>query len=127
MLWTETDAVALAKTMYRESNGSPTMESAAVAWCVLNRVDNWGGTIIGVLSAPNQFAYSSSAPVTDYFYNLAVDVLTRWSYEHNGQADVSRVLPSTYMWFSGDGSHNHFRNAYAGGSYWDWSLPNPYN
>ncbi len=44
----------------------------------------------------------------------------------DGEADVGRVLPSDYLWFTGDGKRNHFRNAYRGGQIWDWSLPTPY-
>lgn len=44
----------------------------------------------------------------------------------DGETDTGRVLPSDYLWFSGDGKHNYFRNAYKGGETWDWSLPSPY-
>ena len=44
----------------------------------------------------------------------------------NRQVEVGRVLPADYLWFSGDGKRNHFRNAYRGGDRWDWSLPSPY-
>ena len=43
-----------------------------------------------------------------------------------GETNTGRVLPSDYLWFSGDGKHNYFRNAYKGGETWDWSLPSPY-
>lgn len=42
------------------------------------------------------------------------------------EADVGRVLPPDYLYFSGDGKRNHFRNEYDGGQTWDWSLPSPY-
>jgi len=41
--------------------------------------------------------------------------LTRWYAEREGQVEVGRVLPADYLWFSGDGERNHFRNAYRGG------------
>ena len=44
----------------------------------------------------------------------------------HGQVEVGRVLPADYLWFSGDSKRNHFRNAYKGGTVWDWSLPSPY-
>lgn len=49
-----------------------------------------------------------------------------WYAEREGQVEVGRVLPADYLWFSGDGKRNHFRNAYRGGDRWDWSLPSPY-
>ena len=39
---------------------------------------------------------------------------------------IKRVLPPEYMWFHGDGRHNHFRDSYRGGNRWDWSLDSPY-
>lgn len=53
-------------------------------------------------------------------------MLSRWYAEREGQVEVGRVLPADYLWFSGDGERNHFRNAYRGGDRWDWSLPSPY-
>lgn len=65
-------------------------------------------------------------PVDDEIEALCEDVLSRWYAEKDGEADVGRVLPSDYLWFTGDGKRNHFRNAYRGGQIWDWSLPTPY-
>lgn len=56
----------------------------------------------------------------------SADVLSRWERERNGETDVGRVLPSGYMWYRGDGVHNHFRDAYKGGTAWDWTLESPY-
>ena len=65
-------------------------------------------------------------PIDDEIKALCEDVLTRWYAEKAGETDVGRVLPSDYMWFTGDGEHNYFRNAYEGGKTWDWSLQSPY-
>lgn len=62
----------------------------------------------------------------DDLITLCIDVLTRWYAEREGQVEVGRVLPVGYLWFSGDSKRNHFRNAYKGGTVWDWSLPSPY-
>lgn len=41
--------------------------------------------------------------------------------------DVGRVLPADYLFFEGDGRHNHFRKDYIKtGEIWGWSLPSPY-
>ena len=126
--WTEADAIALAQTAWGEGRGCSTTEIAAIMWSVLNRVDAWGGTPASQCAAPGQFhGYSPNFPVDERLYNLAVDVLCRWSTEHRGNCDdVGRVLPAEYKWFSGDGQHNYFRAAYSSSSYWDWSLPSPY-
>lgn len=128
MYYEESDIVMLAKLMYQECGGIPSdTEKACVVWTVLNRVDESGETISEVVTAANQFAYYADRPVEDELYQLAEDVLIRWNNEKNGEENVGRVLPHDYLWFSGDGKHNHFRNAYKGQfSIWDYSLETPY-
>lgn len=128
--YSETDAEMLAKVIWAEARGIPSdAEKAAVAWCALNRLDagTWGETLSDVLTAPHQFAYRESSPVTGELKELAFDVLERWWAEKNGETDVGRTLPADYYFFDGDGANNHFRQQYAqSGSTWDWSLPDPY-
>lgn len=132
--YTDDDVLMLAKVMYTEARGiSSETELSCVAWTILNRLDNggYGDSISDVVLAPNQFAYNPYAPtVNDYGVNLAVlaqDVLERWSREKNGESDVGRTLPSSYMWYAGDGKHNYFRDAFKGGTRWNYSLPSPYD
>lgn len=107
-IWDEADAVALAQMAYGEIGGGTAEEKAQTMWCVLNRVDEWGGTPYSQVTAPSQFyGYSSSHPVTDELYSIAVDVLTRWQAEKSG-AEVERELESGYLFFCGDGLHNYF-------------------
>lgn len=126
----EADVEYIAKTVYGEANiVRSTMKQAAVAWCILNRVDATGysDTIEGVVTAPYQFSgYDPDHPVTEELRNLAVDVLQRWHSEQDGEAEVGRVLPSDYTFFWGDGYENYFTNEWKGTDYWDWSMPNPY-
>lgn len=126
--WTDEEVIVLAKMVWGEARGVPSdTEKAACVWCALNRVDQGYGSIVTVVTAPYQFVgYREENMVDDELITLCIDVLTRWYAEKDGQADVGRVLPKDYLWFSGDGSRNHFRNAYRGGNRWDWSLPSPY-
>lgn len=126
--WTDEEVIVLAKMVWGEARGVPSdTEKAACVWCALNRVDQGYGSIVTVVAAPYQFVgYREENPVDDEMITLCIDVLTRWYAEKDGQTDVGRVLPKEYLWFSGDGSRNHFRNAYRGGNRWDWSLPSPY-
>lgn len=130
--YTQSDAVMMARVMYLEARGIQSKtEIACIGWTILNRVDaKFKPSIAAVITAPNQFAYASNAKtVSDHEYNLvdlATDVLTRWSREKSGQANVGRVLPLGYCWYSGNGSHNYFRNKYKGGTRWGYSLPSPY-
>ena len=128
--YSEGDVELIAKTVWREARGIPSMaEKAAVVWCILNRVDDdrWGDSIAEVVTAPHQFAYDAGAPVTDELLRLAEDVLERWKREKEGESEVGRVLPPEYVFFDGDGSHNHFRREYEHtGEYWEFETEGPY-
>lgn len=131
MYYTEDEVVMVAKVLQRECGGLPSItEQACVAWTICNRVDSDkfnGDTVTEIVTARYQFAYYYDTPVTDELYDLALDVLTRWNAERNGEVSVGRVLPKDYTYFTGDGVHNYFRNAYKGSySIWDYSLPSPY-
>ena len=114
MYYTHDDVIAVAKMLYGESRGCTIDNQKKAVWCVLNRVDADGfpDTIIGVLSQPNQFhGYSTAFPVWDELTAVAEDVLTRWSLEKQGVA-VNRELPKSYLYFTGTGRENVFREAY---------------
>ena len=129
--WPKEEVEAIAKTVYGESaiTGSD-KEMAAVAWCILNRVDSpaYPDSIMEVITANRQFhGYNEEHPVDQYIVELVVDVLNRWDAEKSGEQDVGRVLPAEYLFFWGDGWHNHFTTEYLSGDEWDWSLPTPYD
>lgn len=129
--WWGEEAAYIAKTMYGEAMVCSTTERAAVAWCILNRVDSadpfYPDDIIGVVTQSRQFhGYNAEHPVLPELYDLALDVIERWVEEKTGAEDVGRVLPAEYIFFGGDGKHNHFRTEWDGGTVWDWSLPSPY-
>ena len=124
------DVEYIAKTLWGEARGIESdMEKAAVAWCILNRVDNerWGDTVEEVVTQPNQFhGYHPSHPVTDELREIAEDVLVRWAMEkENGEID-GRVLPPDYYFFASRDDRNYFRKEYEDRAYWDWSMNNPY-
>ena len=119
----------LGRTIWGEAEGvTDKAEQAAVAWCVLNRVDATGKSIEEVVTAPRQFVgfYRVNGEVPEQFLQLAEDVLLRWRMEKRGAEDVGRVLPAEYIYFHGDGARNHFRKDYQSTAYWDWSLKSPY-
>ena len=114
MYFTEADVVAVAKMLWGEARGCALDNQQKAVWCVLNRVDDsrFPDTIQGVLSQPSQFhGYSPDFPVWDELKDVALDVLTRWSLEKQG-VTVERELPTTYLWFTGDGTTNWFREVY---------------
>ena len=123
------DVEAIARTLYGECRGIPSdMEKAAVAWCVLNRLDaGFEDTIIEVVSAPKQFVgYDPDHPLLPNLVTLAEDVMIKWHREKEGEENVGRVLPPEYLWFNGDGSHNWFVSEYRGTDYWEWEYEDVY-
>ncbi len=132
--WTETDEVyarMIAQVLWGECRGCSATEQAAVAWCVLNRVDSqeryFPDDVAAVIAQPSQFlGYSADNPVTDELYRIARDVLSRWYAERAGESDVGRVLPRGYCFFWGDGKHNYFTEVWRGADVYDWSLGTPY-
>lgn len=133
------EIVMLAQTLYEEGqvvywNGTKWSVSyqarqAGVGWCALNRLDDggFGSTLAEILSEPYQFAWKEDAPVTEEMLWLAEDIIDRWWSEKQGEQNVGRTLPPDYLFFSGDGRENYFRQTYEGkDDIWDWSLPDPY-
>ena len=114
MYFTEDDVAEVAKMLWGEARGCTRDNQIKCAWIVCNRVDDerFPDTIQGVLSQPSQFhGYDPTFPVTEDLYNVAFDVLTRWSYEKQG-LPVRRELPSSFLWFTGNGQENIFREVY---------------
>ena len=114
MYFAEEDVAAVAKMLWGEARGCTRDNQIKCAWIVCNRVDDarFPDTIQGVLSQPNQFhGYDPAYPVTDELYSVAFDVLTRWSYEKQG-VPVRRELAKSFLWFTGNGVVNIFREAY---------------
>lgn len=129
-VWAEA-AACIAKTVYGEAMVCGTTERAAVVWCILNRADDAQDTtpegVIRVVTKPHQFhGYTEGNPLLPELEELALDVIGRWLDEKDGKAEVGRVLPREYLFFSGDGKRNHFRTEWRGGRTWDWSLKSPY-
>lgn len=119
----------IGRTIWGEAGGVQSKaERAAVAWCILNRVDAYGQSIEEVVTAPWQFhGYRTEGECPAEHLELAVDVLTRWYAEKCGATEVGRTLPADYLYFVGDGWRNHFSVEYESDDFWDWSLANPYN
>lgn len=127
----ELDITLIAQTLYGECRGVESdTQKAAVAWCILNRVDFENSSVLEVVTAPYQFiGYDPSHPVLPELRYIAEDVLLRWYEEKDGNDSVGRVLPPEFMWFAGDGAVNRFRNSFIWTHdtvYWDWSLTSPY-
>ena len=130
--YTYEDAVMIAKVVYSEARGVRSQtQQACVVWVILNRVDAHNESIYNIITARGQFAWNKNAPTVDDrgrdLVELALDVLGRWEAEKNGEENVGRVLPSTYMYFHGKGGENHFREQFLVYKYWDYSLPTPYD
>ena len=114
--YTDADAQMIARVIWGEARGIKSQtERACIVWTILNRVDHYGWPIKKTVTMRGQFYYSTRFPVTQENLWLARDVLKRWSNEKAGAKNVGRVLPRGYMWYTGNGRHNVFRNRYRGG------------
>ena len=114
MYFTEDDVAEVAKMLWGEARGCTRDNQIKCAWVVCNRVDDerFPDTIRGVLEQPSQFhGYDPSYPVTSELYDVAFDVLTRWSYEKQG-VPVRRELASSFLYFTGNGVENIFREVW---------------
>ena len=127
------DKEVIARMVWGEARGCSTTEQAAVVWCALNRFDSGDPyyancmTIYDIVTQPAQFAgYDPENPLDPDILALVEDVLVRWMAEKVCVGDVGRVLPAEYLYFTGDGRVNTFRDQYQGGNTWDWSLDSPY-
>ena len=127
--YTYEDANLIAKTVWGEARGCNATQQAAVVWCILNRVDSMAfpNSIQAVVTQKYQFAgYRSENPVELDILALVYDVLARWSLETEYAGSVGRVLPQSYLFFTGNGVENMFTETLFGKTVWDWSLPSPY-
>ena len=132
--YSEEDVVNMAKMCYGESMNLPilntaygdrsaTYQSAEAMYAVLNRVDAGYGSISTCIKAKRQFVgYKSDNPVTDELYDLAKLVIEDWS---TGE-EKYRVLPSEFLYFHGDGRHNHFTTKSGGGVEYNHQIPDPF-
>lgn len=128
-LYSENDIITLCKLVYGEGRGLNKTEMSAIAWCVLNRVDSktFPNTIYEVCTQKSQFSgYKSHHPVWDNIRELVEDVLKRWEREKIGEKNVGRTLPKTYLYFYGDGRHNHYMEKWKSKEYYQWTLKSPY-
>ena len=109
----DTDAVLIAQVIYAEAPYCSEAEQEAIVWVILNRVDTegygMGHSIEYVVTFPNQFAYDTDTEYTDELYQVALRVLTDWQ---NGAEGIGKE----WLWFTGDGTRNVFRDAYEGGN-----------
>lgn len=125
----QNDITLIAQVLYGEARDSSTTEVSAVAWTILNRCDYFGQTIEQVILSPYQFCttYVGSS-VPQRYYDIANDVLSRYYREKTDpQATPSgRTLPSTYLYFIGDGTHNYFTQTLNSTDYYTWHLGTPY-
>lgn len=111
------EAELIAKTIWGEARGCSRAGQEAIAWCILNRVGTdgygMGHSIEYVITFPDQFhGYDPENPVDPVdpeIYTLACRVIQDWQ---NGGEGIGKQ----WLWFTGDGSKNTFRDAYKGGN-----------
>ena len=108
--WTEEELYSLALTLAGECYDHKTQDKRQVCEVVLNRVSDgrFGGSIMEVLTAKNQFAgyWTQSRPVSENDYEVAEQALRDWY-------DGGCKALSEYLFFcAGDNLENEFRKEY---------------
>ena len=107
------EVTLVCQTVYGEARGCSREEQMLVAWCICNRADNSGTSIEQVVKAPSQFhGYSPEHPVTDEIRSAVLEVLNAWSSGQEALVYAPYATTSDYLYFSGDGAHNWFREEY---------------
>ena len=133
--YTDQDVEALCKMVWGEALITHSdMEMSATVWCAINRLESGDPYFAGchslydIVTQPGQFyGYDESNPVDPHIEWLVNDVLSLWEKEADGGRVAGRTLPAEYLYFIGDGRHNHFTTEFMGGVEWDWSYTNPYD
>ena len=113
--YTEEEVRMVAQTLYGEARGCSREEQRLVVWCICNRVDNgyWGDTVTDVVTYPHQFAgYGATYPVWPELEAVAKEVLDEWNADHEAGVLEPYATTRGYLYFTGDGTHNWFRDTW---------------
>ena len=131
----ESTYIAGAIMVHGEAGGVASMtERSGCLWIACNRVMSddpyFPDDLESVIAQAGAFdGYNPNGTYTEEDYRLAVDVFERFYREMNGEtaSEVGRSIPSTYLYFHGDGVHNYFTQTLGGSSYvWGSMLVSPY-
>lgn len=107
------EVTLVCQTVYGEARGCSKEEQMLVVWCICNRADSTGASIEQIVTAPRQFhGYDSENPVTDEIRRVVLEVLDAWSRGQEALVYEPYATTSEYLYFSGDGVHNWFREEY---------------
>lgn len=110
------DVELVAKTIHGEAGICDNIQKAAVAWCILNRVDcpDYPDTIKEVITQPHQFkGYKKDKVPTEEEYQIAFDVIFAWMY------GSERLLPKRFLYFHAEDGKNVFTTNHLKGEIWD--------
>lgn len=107
------EVTLVAKTVWGEARGCSREEQMLVVWCICNRADDKDQSIEQVVTAPEQFhGYNESNPVDECIQEVVREVLEAWSRGEKALVLEPYATTSEYKFFTGDGYHNWFREAY---------------
>lgn len=111
--YTSEEVTLVCQTVYGEARGCSREEQMLVVWCICNRADSSEASIEQVVKAPRQFhGYNPEHPVTDEIRSVVLEVLDAWSSGQEALVYEPYATTSEYLYFSGDGVHNWFREEY---------------
>ena len=113
--YSEADIALLCKMAWGEARGCAPAEQALCVWTPLNRLDNggFGSSIEEIVTAERQFiGYAPENPVTEEIRAVVVAVLEAWVAGEPAPALPPYAETGDYLFFSGDGRHNYFRESW---------------
>ena len=121
ILPSQDDVEMVAKTISGEAPGCTVTQKAAVAWCILNRVDSedFPNTIEEVVTQYKQFqGYRETNRPTREELDLAFDIILDWM---NGSEN--RILPKRFLFFhSSKKGYNIFTTDHLKGEVWSGNM-----
>ena len=118
------DIEYVAKKIHGEADGCTKLQKAAVAWCIINRIESewFPNSLAEVVTQEHQFkGYTGREVPNAEDIEIATHVLTRWLNGMDG-----RILPQEYLFFHAGKGENIFTTDHLRGRVWDWALPNIY-
>lgn len=111
--YTSYEITITAQTVWGEARGCSREEQMLVVWCICNRADARDQSIEQVVTAESQFhGYDSENPVESDIVEVVEEVFEAWARNETALVYPPYATTSVYQYFSGDGTHNWFREEY---------------
>ena len=104
------EVTLVCQTVWGEAQGCSPEEQALVVGCICNRADKYNKSIEEIVTADSQFhGYNEDNPVTPEIHEVVCATLEAWARGESAPVYAPYATSSEYVYFTGDGAHNWFR------------------